>query len=192
MGSVAIETGLTVAGIAAALLLLWPRLARAPMWRATITPLASIIGSGFLILGPILVDSFGSLAVLAMAALCFAGYAFGAAIRFNIAQIAVHHREPQQIARGEQMASWALAFAYVISVAYYLNLLGAFATRLFDHPPAELPRIITTLAYGVILASGLWRGFGLLERLEQVSVSIKLAIIAALLGALVPLRGSTG
>jgi len=35
-------------------ILLYPRLANAPLWRAAITPLASIIGSGFLMLGPIL------------------------------------------------------------------------------------------------------------------------------------------
>ena len=39
---------------AAGAVLLWPRLADAPLWRATITPLASILGSGFLVLGPIL------------------------------------------------------------------------------------------------------------------------------------------
>lgn len=186
MGVGAIELGIAVAGIGAALLLMWPRLAEAPLWRATITPLASIIGSGFLILGPVLVDSFGSYAVAAMAALCLAGYAFGAAIRFNIAAIERDGREDGLVLRFERIASWALAFAYVISVAYYLNLLGAFAARLTDHPTPELGRTITTSAYVAILAAGMTRGFGLLERLEQVSVSLKLAIIAALLGALVP------
>jgi hypothetical protein len=30
----------------------------------------------------------------------------------------------------ETLSSWALAFAYIISVAYYLNLLGSFAVSL--------------------------------------------------------------
>ena len=49
-----------VATTAAALI--WPRLANATLWRATITPLASIIGSGFLVLGPILDVSYGGYA----------------------------------------------------------------------------------------------------------------------------------
>lgn len=47
-----------------------PRM-NAPIWRATITTLASIIGSGFL-------------AWVAMGALCAAAYLFGAAIRRNM------------------------------------------------------------------------------------------------------------
>lgn len=180
----AVDIALLVCGGATALLLIWPRLARASLWRATITPLASIIGSGFLILGPVLVDSFGSYALAAMAALCLAGYGFGAAIRYNIARIAAGDPVPPAIEKGERAASWALAFAYVISVAYYLNLLGAFAARIAPHPPPEAARAITTLVYLVILVAGMTRGFSLLERMEQASVTLKLAIIAALLGAL--------
>ncbi len=64
--------------------LLSPRVARAERWRATVTPLASIIGSGFLVLGPILLREYGQLAPLMMLALCAVAYAFGSAIRFNI------------------------------------------------------------------------------------------------------------
>jgi len=58
------------ATVAAAGLLFYPRFANAKTWRATITPLASIIGSGFLVLGPILTVSYGEFAPLVMAALC--------------------------------------------------------------------------------------------------------------------------
>ena len=34
--------------------------------------------------------------------------------------------------RLESAASWALAFAYIISVTYYLNLFGAFAVTMTD------------------------------------------------------------
>lgn len=64
--------------------LLYPRLAKATLWRATITPLASIIGSGFLVLGPILTATYGLLAPAVMAIICLGAYLFGAAIRFNI------------------------------------------------------------------------------------------------------------
>lgn len=42
-------------------------LARSDSWRATVTPLASIIGPGFLICGPLLARAFGSAALGTMA-----------------------------------------------------------------------------------------------------------------------------
>jgi len=179
-----IDIAMAVAGIAVAALLFWPRLAKAKLWRATVTPLASIIGSGFLILGPILTDTFGTWGIVAMALLCFAGYAFGSAIRYNIARLDEPDRDTDLANRVEGIASWALAFAYVISVAYYLNLFGAFAARIFGAPSDLLGRAITTGVYLVILAAGLTKGFSLLERMEQVTVSIKLVVIAALIAAL--------
>lgn len=68
-------------------ILIWPGVANSVIWRATITPLASIIGSGFLILGPILDVSYGGFAPLVMVGLCVVAYLFGSAIRFNIAII---------------------------------------------------------------------------------------------------------
>ena len=163
-------------------LLMLPRLADAPLWRATVTPLASIIGSGFLVLGPILDDSYGQWAPLAMAVLCLGAWLFGAAVRFNIAEIARQgdHRSPLQ-ERIELAASWALAFAYVISVAYYLNLFGAFAVSLTPLNGSDHAREVTTAVFLLVLAVGWTRGFGALERMEQITVSLKLAIILGLL-----------
>ncbi|MBU0861323.1 MAG: hypothetical protein KKI16_05025, partial [Alphaproteobacteria bacterium] len=96
------------------------RVASAPLWRATTTPLASIIGSGFLVLGPLLGGAYGIWAILVMAVLNAVAWAFGAAIRQSIA-------DPRPSPRLDTAASVVLAFAYVISVAYYLNLFGAFA-----------------------------------------------------------------
>ena len=55
--------------IAVAALLTFGPLARSRSWRATVTPLASIIGSGFLVCGPILAKEFGSAAIAAEAVL---------------------------------------------------------------------------------------------------------------------------
>ena len=55
--------------IATAVVLLLPRFATAPGWRAAVTPLASISGSGFLVLGPILDTAHGFYASLVMAGL---------------------------------------------------------------------------------------------------------------------------
>jgi hypothetical protein len=162
--------------------LVYPRLANAPFWRATVTPLASIIGSGFLVLGPILSSAYGALAPLAMAALCAGAYLFGAAIRHNIVTIARDGDDRPVVERRlEGVASWTLAFAYFISVAYYLNLFGAFGVRMTPFNDPTHARILTSALFLVILAVGWARGFKALERMEQVSVGIKLAIIAGLL-----------
>lgn len=174
--AIALATGAT------AMLLLSPRLSQAVWWRAAITPLASIIGSGFLVLGPILDASYGAYAPLVMAALCLGAYLFGAAIRFNIATIDAEqgHRGNLENAL-ETAASWSLAFAYVISVAYYLNLFGAFAVSLTAFNTNVYARLVTTAVFGLILSVGWFRGFKKLEGLEYASVTAKLAIISGLL-----------
>lgn len=171
---------MVVLGVGGVLML--PRLARAPLWRATITPLASIIGSGFLVIGPILHVSFGVLAPLIMATLCAGAYLYGAAIRYNISQIDSGVPRRGAVERVlEIAASWALAFAYVISVAYYLNLFGSFGLSLTDLDSPFHARLLTTGVFLVILLVGWSYGFRALERMEQVTVGIKLAIIAGLL-----------
>ena len=168
--------------ILAAGILLLPRVANARGWRAATTPLASIIGSGFLVLGPILDASYGAWAPLVMALLCAVAYLFGSAIRFNIAAIDVaQDARSAWEDRIEAVSSLALAFAYVISVAYYLNLFGAFGVSLTPLNDPLHAKLLTSAVYAAILGIG-WRwGFRALERTEQVSVGAKLAIIAGLL-----------
>ena len=60
------------------------RLAGSSSWQATVTPLASIMGSGFLVSAPLLAGIVGNLAVFAMAVLLVLAYLVGGAIRFNI------------------------------------------------------------------------------------------------------------
>ncbi len=164
-------------------ILVWPRLARAKLWRATSTPLASIIGSGFLVLGPILDASFGEYAPFAMAGLCLVAYAFGWAVRFNIATIEAGGRTGIE-EHVDTLGSWVLAFAYFISVAYYLNLFGAFAVDLTPFAGREAARLVTSVVFLLVLAVGWFKGFRALEGMERVSVGIKLAIIAGLLAGL--------
>ena len=162
--------------------LMMPRTADAPLWRATVTPLASIIGSGFLVLGPILDDSYGLYAPAVMAVLCLGAWVFGGAVRFNIARIEQTGGGRSPTEEGlELAASWALAFAYVISVSYYLNLFGAFAVSLTSLNSPVHAKQVTSAVLLLVLVVGWSRGFGALERMEQVSVSIKLAIILGLL-----------
>ena len=48
------------------------------------TPLASIFGSGFLVIVPILAGAVGGYSVFAMAGVCALAYAVGMVIRYNI------------------------------------------------------------------------------------------------------------
>ena len=54
---------------------------------ATATPLASIFGSGFLVIVPILEREMGSLAAVGMAAVCLLAWTVGIVIRHNVATI---------------------------------------------------------------------------------------------------------
>ncbi len=168
--------------IATGLLLLSPRLSKSSVWRATVTPLASIIGSGFLVLAPILVTDYGYMAPLIMAGLCLGAFLFGAAIRFNIFQRNVEHpRQDNWTDRMELAASWALVFAFTISVGYYLNLFGAFGVSLTPFDSQANAKLLTTAVYILILIVGWTRGFKALEKMEYSAVTLKLAIIVSLL-----------
>ncbi len=172
---------LVVVLLAGAVMLL-PRLRKMRTWRAMVTPLASIIGSGFLILGPLLQASYGKFAPLVMAALCLVAWTFGSAIRFTIAERARSTGpRPRAIEGLERTSEVVLAFAYVISVAYYLNLFGAFGTRLIWPDSPDAAKWLTSAIFAIILLVGWFRGFESLERMEYLSVSLKLAIIAGLI-----------
>ncbi len=175
---------IVLVALAGLVLFLSPGLRGWPLWRAMVTPLASIIGSGFLVLGPVLNDSYGRNAPFVMAGLCLAAWVFGAAVRANIASLEVGPIAPVRRVL-EQLADWTLAFAYVVSVAYYLNLFGAFALGLLPVAAGPWPRIVTSGVYLLILAVGWTKGFRALERMEVFSVSLKLAIILGLLFGLV-------
>jgi hypothetical protein len=108
-------------------LLLTP-FSRSALWRATVTPLASIMGSVFLVSASLLAREFGGYAAPAMAVLIAVASLVGWAIRYNIKLV-----EPQletgsdkTLRSLEEISHVVLAFAYFISVAYYLSLLGHF------------------------------------------------------------------
>lgn len=171
-----------LAAVALTLAMLFhPRVLGSQTWRATVTPLASIIGSGFLILGPILEHSYGGLAPVVMFLLCAVAWAFGAAIRTNISRIGDDDPPATSL---ETASSWALAAAYIVSVAYYLNLFGSFAVRLTPFDTDIAARLTTTAMFLLILGVGWSRGFSALEAMETLSVGLKLAIIAGFLVAL--------
>jgi hypothetical protein len=150
---------------------------------ATSTPLASIFGSGFLVIVPILAGAVGAYSVVVMAGVCLLAYAVGSVIRYNII-----HAEPVLAAQPseatlslERASDLALVLAYVISVCLYLHILSAFVLGSF-HMDTELnENLMTTGIIGVIMAIGLTKGLDELEVLEDWALYITFGIIALLL-----------
>ncbi len=173
--------------IAAGMLLFMfsPRLAKSKSWQATLTPLSSIIGSGFLIIAPLLASVVGLWSPIAVTGIVVLAYAVGGVIRFNImhAEPLLHERKAHpSIYRIDLVANAALSFAYVTAVAFYLSLLSSFLlTYLGFGDSPNLERSLTSLIIVFIAATGYLRGLGGLEKLEGYSMSIQLSIVAALL-----------
>ena len=89
------------------------------LFAATVTPLASIFGSGFLVIAAILSAAVGRYAVFAMAGICVLAYAIGAVMRHNIRNVEpllFNRKLPAWPTRLELISDFALVMAYVISV----------------------------------------------------------------------------
>lgn len=99
--------------------------------RATVTPLASILGSGLLIIVPVLERTLGALAVLGAVGVSAVAWLVGTAVRYCIRVV-----EPQASAgtldpttrRLERAADAVIVVAYVISVALYLRVMAQYAS----------------------------------------------------------------
>ena len=153
---------------------------------ATTTPLASIFGSGFLVIVPILHGAVGPYSVLAMAVVCGLAYGVGNAIRFNIRTV-----EPM-LKNGtasnstktlERTSDLALVVAYVISVCLYINILASFLLRGLgaEYDTIANEHIVTVIIISVIGIVGYTRGLDALQKLESVGLWVTLVIVAALL-----------
>jgi hypothetical protein len=183
-----LETAAVIAGLLGAVLVLARRSVRtSTMWRATVTPLASIIGSGFLVLAPLLATSVGEWAPLAMLAIVAVAYAVGASLRYNIVHaepLLADAQSPATIRDTERLSRFALGLAYMISVAFYLRLMSAFVLDAVGADTELNGRIVTTAILAVIGGVGLVRGLHGIESIEIPAVDLKLAVIAGLLAGM--------
>ncbi len=161
------------------------RLESSSSWKAMVTPLASIMGSGFLVCAPLLGSTVGNLAAICMGCLLVLAYGVGDAIRFNI-----RHFEP--IENSGPGAAQSIAFlsqivlsgAYFISVTYYLQLLAAFVLNAIDYQNPTTAHAVTMALLLLINGIGIWRGLAMLENLEKYTVALNLGMIGSLLLAL--------
>ena len=154
------------------------------LFAATATPLASIFGSGFLVIVPILAGAVGPYAWLAMIGVCALAYAMGSVIRFNIRNtepMLEAGTAPPRAALLEKTSDLALVVAYAISVCLYIRILAAFflGGLGMDTPLGE--HIVTVAVIGVIGSVGYTKGLDMLQNLEKVALGVTLLIILALL-----------
>lgn len=155
------------------------------IWRATATPLASIIGSGFLVSAPLLILTTGQYAYLTMLIIVILAYFVGSSLRFNIlySEPLINDSKYSNSIPGllEKFSTPILGVAYVISVAFYLKLLSAFALRGVGFGSLYMENILTTTLLLFIGLTGKKKGLSILESLETYSVNIKLSIIVSLI-----------
>ncbi|MEZ4441290.1 MAG: hypothetical protein R3B72_19470 [Polyangiaceae bacterium] len=168
-----------------------PRLAGSERWKAMVTPLASIMGSGFLVSAPLLAHAVGRLAVISMAVLLVLAYAVGGAVRFNIRHFEPIENDgsgaPQDVAF---LSRVVLAGAYFISVTYYLQLLAIFLLDALGVHHDLLAKTITTTLLVTIGGIGMWRGLDELEKVETYAISLNLGMIGALIASLLVYNAS--
>ena len=155
---------------------------------ATVTPLASIFGSGFLIIVPVLERTLGALAVVGAAGVCAVAWLVGTAIRHCVRVV-----EPLTAAgeldratrRLERLADAVIVVAYVISVALYLRIMAEYVVSFAaDGGSASAERILACAAVAVIVAVGVLRGFHGLDLLERAALGAVLVLTTLLGGAL--------
>ncbi len=157
---------------------------KAKLFRATATPLASIFGSGFLVIVPILASATGKFSFFAIIAICALAFAIGWVIRFNIANV-----EPVLDARKalkrtlylDRISDIALVPAYVISVCLYLRILSAFLMNGFGLATHLNERFLTTGIILLISIIGYVKGLKDLQKLENWAIWVTMAIIVIMI-----------
>jgi len=146
-------------------------------------PLASIFGSGFLVIVPVLASSVGPYSLLAMMVVAFVAFQAGAVVRHNILYV-----EPVLEAGKnhitlllERLSSLALVAAYIVSVCLYVHILSSFVLGAFHMDSDFNKSLLTSLVIGVITVIGVMGGLNPLEKLENWALSLTLAILGLLL-----------
>ncbi len=167
-------------------ILVQKKLIKSEQWGATVTPLASIIGSGFLIVAPLLHSVFGKWALVGILILLILGYGIGSVIRFNIenAEIYLLNNPNGYTAKLEKLSQVALGISYAISVAFYISLFTSFISKELNIVNSQTMNWMTTGTLLSIMGISWWRGTRGLEKIELIAVTIKLAVIGGVLFSL--------
>ncbi|QBY02931.1 hypothetical protein E2K93_00445 [Thalassotalea sp. HSM 43] len=151
------------------------------------TPLASIFGSGFLVIVPILAGAVAFYSVYAMLAVCVLAFLVGEVIRYNIQYVEpclANKVAAKSTLLLQRVSDLALILAYVISVCLYLHILSAFVLTAIDYDTPINEDILTTVIIITITLIGLIKGLKPLENIETWALLITLLVIIILSVAL--------
>lgn len=150
------------------------------------TPLASIFGSGFLVIVSVLGGSVGPWSGPAMIGICAFAYAVGAVIRYNIkhAEPLLRAKDsPQALKVLSTIAQVALIPAYVISVTLYIRILASYALSFIGIDSTFAEKLLTTGVIGGVLLLAVTKGLVALEWGEKWALAATVMIMLLLLGA---------
>ena len=151
---------------------------------ATVTPLASILGSGLLIIVPVLEHTLGPLAVLGAILVSAVAWYTGTAIRHCVRVVEPLEQSGELdliTARLGGFADAVIAVAYVISVALYLRIMAMYlVSYLFEGGSPVAERVVACAAVVLIIAVGIVRGFSGLDKLDRVTLAAVLALTTVL------------
>lgn len=182
--SMILNAGLILVALFALYYLRKPKLQKSESWQATLTPLSSIIGSGFLIMSPLLASVVGALSPVAVIGIVLLAYAIGSVIRFNIIHVEPRIKNgslSKKTKEVEGLGGIALVLAYMVAVAFYISLLSSFLLSYLGIDNIDAERWLTTIIILFIAFVGYKRGLGGLEKLEAVSMTVQLSIVVSLL-----------
>jgi hypothetical protein len=155
---------------------------------AVVTPLASILGSGLLIIVPVLESTLGALSVFGAVGVCAVAWLAGTAVRHCVRVVeplAASGDLDDTTRRLDRLADLVIVVAYIISVALYLRIMAQYVVGYFA--PAGAPaaeRILACVAVAVIVCVGVIRGFDGLDKLDRVTLGIVVVLTTLLGGAL--------
>jgi hypothetical protein len=151
---------------------------------AAVTPLASILGSGLLIIVPVLERTLGALAVLGAIAVCAVAWLVGTAVRHCVRVVeplVADGRLDAVTRRIDRCADAVIVVAYVISVALYLRIMAQYVVSYTTGGDGQLlERTIACTTVVLIVGLGVLRGFRGLDRLDRVSLTAVLVLTTVL------------
>ena len=146
------------------------------------TPLASIFGSGFLVIVPILAGAVAYLSVYAMLLICGLAFLVGEVIRYNIKNVEpiLKANPAKSTFYFQRLSDLALVLAYIISVCLYLHILSAFVLTGLNIDNDINEDVLTTVVIVFITLIGLIKGLAPLEFLEKWALYLTFVVIIIL------------
>jgi len=147
------------------------------------TPLASIFGSGFLVVVPVLASAVGPYAIAAIVVVALVAHQVGAIVRHNIlcAEPVLAARSNRITLLAERVSDFALVAAYIVSICLYVHILSSFVLGGLGLDTAFNKSLMTSIIIAAVTLIGIAGGLGPLEKLERWALYLTIAILAALL-----------